>query len=93
MVCVGTVMANRLPTLSDKQLRLQLYERFRLRQDLDPSEQRRYRWANLLARRYASQLNHHFVREQRIGSMLTELRQFYRMAYPRKHEHIDNRCA
>jgi hypothetical protein len=48
--------------------------------DLDADEHDRYRTANAAAGRYAAALDRRFVRMDRLGAMLTELRRFYRLS-------------
>lgn len=83
------MLANRCPSLSTEALRQQLYDNFRLCDDLSDEEQQRYRVANTLARRYARGLERRFVRRGRLPAMLGELRRFYRMTYGDKQRLID----
>ena len=48
--------------------------------DLDHDERARYHTANGEARRYVEALERRFLRSQRIGDMLDELRRFYRLS-------------
>lgn len=69
-------------------LRRRLFEQFRFEDDLGEDEQERYRAANSNAHRYAASLERRYVRSQRIGDMLGELRRFYRMSLRAKLEFI-----
>ena len=82
------MLVERCPSLPPDELRRRLYDSFRLLDDLSREEQARYRRANALARRYARQLEHRFVRRSRLPAMLGELRRFYRMGYRAKQERI-----
>jgi hypothetical protein len=62
-----------------RDLRQRLYREVRYADDLDAEERSRYRTANADAERYAGGLERRFVREDRVGDMLDELRRFYRM--------------
>jgi hypothetical protein len=60
-------------------LRRRLYRDVRLADDLGAEERDRYRTANDEASRYAAALERRFVRDDRMGEMLDELRRFYRL--------------
>ena len=69
------------------ELRARLYDRVQFADDLDHEERDRYHTANGEARRYVEGLERRFLgprREHRIGSMLEELRQFYRLSLQAK---------
>jgi hypothetical protein len=65
-----------------------LYDDVTFADDLDPDEKERYRTANSDARRYAESLSRQYVDCDRLGSMLPEVRQFYRMDLDDKRAHI-----
>jgi hypothetical protein len=69
-------------------LRARLYERVHFAPDLDQGERARYHTANGEARRYVEGLERRFLRPQRIGDMLDELRRFYRLSLEDKLGHI-----
>ena len=69
-------------------LRRRLYGDVRFADDLDEEERARYQAANSGANRYADTLERRFVRPERTGDLLTELRRFYRMDLPDKLGHI-----
>jgi hypothetical protein len=69
-------------------LRRRLYADVRFADDLDADERARYRTANQEAGRYAAALERRYVREDRLGAMLAELRLFYRMDLDAKLGHI-----
>jgi hypothetical protein len=71
-----------------RDLRRRLYADVRFLDDLDADERDRYRTANAEAARYAEALERRFVRQNRVGDMLGELRRFYRMALDDKRAHI-----
>jgi hypothetical protein len=60
-------------------LRRRLYRDVRLHDDLEADERDRYRTANEEAGRYTAALERRFVRVDRVGAMLDELRRFYRL--------------
>lgn len=60
-------------------LRRRLFQDISFDEDLDADEKDRYRVANSNALRYSQSLERRYVRQHRIGEMLVELRQFYRM--------------
>jgi hypothetical protein len=60
-------------------LRHRLYRDVRFHDDLAAEERDRYRTANDHAGRYAAALERRFVRVDRLGAMLDELRRFYRL--------------
>ena len=61
--------------------------------DLDHDERARYRTANGEARSYVEGLERRFLRSQRMGDMLEELRRFYRLSLEAKLGHIALRAA
>ena len=65
-----------------------LYDEVTFAEDLDSDEKERYRTANSDARRYARSLSRQYIDCDRVGSMLPELRQFYRMDLDDKRAHI-----
>jgi len=65
-----------------------LYHDIRFHDDLDADERERYTTANGQASRYAAALERRFVRADRVGEMLVELRRFYRMTLDGKLGHI-----
>jgi hypothetical protein len=69
-------------------LRARLYDDVRFCDDLEDVERARYRTANDQARSYAGSLERRFLRGQRIGEMLGELRRFYRLSLGDKLGHI-----
>jgi hypothetical protein len=75
------------------ELRRRLYEDVRFADDLDDTERDRYRAANAEAGRYAAHLERRFVKENRLGDMLDELRRFYRMSLEAKRSHIARGAA
>jgi hypothetical protein len=75
------------------QLRARLYDRVHYDHDLDHDERARYRTANGEARRYVEGLERRFLRSQRMGDMLDELRRFYRLSLEAKLGHIALRAA
>jgi hypothetical protein len=85
------LLARRAPDLPSEEVRRLLYDRFRLLDGLDHSSQLRYRLANALARRYAMELEHRFIRRLAVAAMVVELRHFYRVGYARKRELIGGR--
>jgi hypothetical protein len=74
------------PTSND--LRRRLFHDVRFAGDLDAAEHDRYRTANGQADRYARVLERRFVRPDRLGDLLIELRQFYRLGLAAKLHHI-----
>jgi hypothetical protein len=74
-VCCSLLQGHR----GDDGLRRRLYREVRFHDDLDAEERDRYRTANVEAERYAEGLDRRFVRADRVGDMLAELRRFYRM--------------
>jgi hypothetical protein len=77
----------------DDGLRRRLYRDVRFSDDLDADERDRYRTANVEAERYAETLDRRFVRADRVGDMLDELRRFYRMGLDEKRAHISRHAA
>jgi hypothetical protein len=75
------------------ELRARLYGRVQFAHDLDHDERARYHTANGEARRYAEGLERRFLRPQRMGDMLDELRRFYRLSLEAKLGHIASRAA
>jgi hypothetical protein len=75
------------------ELRARLYDRVSYAHDLGHDERARYRTANGEARRYVEGLERRFLRSQRIGDMLDELRRFYRLSLEAKLGHIALRAA
>jgi hypothetical protein len=75
------------------ELRARLYDRVHYAHDLGHDERARYRTANGEARRYVEGLERRFLRTQRIGDMLEELRLFYRLSLEHKLGHIALRAA
>jgi hypothetical protein len=69
-------------------LRRRLYGDVRFAHDLDEEERARYQAANSGANRYADTLERRFIRPERTGDLLDELRRFYRMDLPDKLGHI-----
>jgi hypothetical protein len=69
-------------------LRRRLYGDVRFADDLDAAERDRYRTANGEADRYAAALERRFIRPDRLGDMLIELRRFYRLDLDAKLGHI-----
>ena len=69
-------------------LRARLYEDVRYCDDLDEDERHRYQAANGGARTYARALEQRYLRHQRVGEMLIELRRFYRLGLEEKLSHI-----
>jgi hypothetical protein len=67
-----------------RDLRRRLYGDVSFADDLDHEERERYRTANGEAARYAETLERRYVREDRLDSMLAELRRFYRMSLTEK---------
>jgi hypothetical protein len=74
-------------------LRRRLYREVRFYDDLDADERDRYRTANAEAERYAEALERRFVRADRVGDMLAEVRRFYRMTLDDKRGHIARHAA
>jgi hypothetical protein len=70
------------------ELRARLYDRVHYAHDLDRDERARYHTANGEAHRYVQGLERRFLRPQRIGNMLEELRRFYRLSLEHKLGHI-----
>lgn len=60
-------------------LRRRLYREVLFDEALDAEERDRYVTANAEAARYAEALERRFVREDRVGDLLAEVRRFYRM--------------
>ena len=75
------------------ELRARLYDRVHYAHDLDHDERARYHTANGEARSYVEGLERRFLRPQRIGDMLEELRRFYRLSLEHKLGHIALRAA
>jgi hypothetical protein len=69
-------------------LRRRLFGDVSFADDLDAEERDRYRTANADAGRYAAGLERRFMRADRVGDMLGELRHFYRLALDDKRGHI-----
>lgn len=69
-------------------LRERLYDQISLAADLDDIERARYRTANDEAHRYARSLDRRFIKSGQLGSMLAELRRFYRLSLTDKLHHI-----
>ena len=69
-------------------LRERLYDHISLAADLDDTERARYRTANDEAHRYARSLDRRFIKSGQLGSMLAELRRFYRLSLTGKLHHI-----
>lgn len=61
-----------------RRLRIALFERIQFFDPPDTPAGRRYRLAHRLASRYAASLERRYVRHGRIGSLVDELREFYR---------------
>lgn len=72
-------------------LHRRLFEQFAYEPDLDAAERDRYRAANSNAARYSASLQQRFIARNRIGDMLAELRQFYRLPLAAKLAFIDSR--
>lgn len=85
---VSCVLLDDAHAASADELRTRLYDDVRFANDLDADEHDRYRTANGEARRYAAWLDRHFLRTQRTGEMLAELRRFWRLDLDAKLGHI-----
>lgn len=85
---VSCLLLDETHTREPAALRARLYEDVRLADDLASGERARYRTANDQARSYAGSLERRFIRAQRIGEMLPELRRFYRFRLEEKLGHI-----
>ena len=57
---------------------------------LDQESLKRYRDANYYASRYCSQIESHYFRERRAGSLMNELRRFYRLPQHHKIRRIES---
>ena len=82
------LLDQRSPERSAPELRARLYDDVRYHEDLEREEHGRYRTANDQARTYARTLEDRFLRPQRVGEMLIELRRFYRLSLEDKLGHI-----
>lgn len=85
------LLTHRSPQLATAELRDRLYQRYELVDGLSSDEAQRYHQANGLARRYAQQLEHRFVRQSDLSAMVGELRWFYRLSGWAKHGRIGGR--
>ena len=85
---VTCLLASESAPLRAAPLRSRLYERFEYCDDLSADERDRYRAANENAHRYSASLERRYLRPNRIGDMLVELRRFYRMSLSGKLDFI-----
>jgi hypothetical protein len=85
---VTCVLGCREADAYSERLRRRLFEEFTYEPDLQPAERERYEVANENAARYAAHLERTFVDGGRIGDMLAELRQFYRLSLRAKIDFI-----
>lgn len=65
-----------------------LFENFQLAEHLSSDLAERYRYANMLARRYIHSIERKYIMHSRLVDMVEELREFYRLTYTRKQEVI-----
>jgi len=90
---VSCLLLGAAETRRSARLRARLYHDVRFAEDLDGAERDRYLTANDQARRYAGALEARYLRQQRLGEMLRELRWFYRLSLEHKLGHIAGAAA